>query len=310
MQKDLPLMICFGENEYELNKSITDLRKETGYAIKEVNDSLDFQDLINILNTPTLFEGNMIYKITNDSILNDDKNLDILNDYLNNPAPFSKGIIIASKIDLRKKASKFLKERKLLFEFTLKKGNELRRWVKEYLWHHGYNISDEAVVYIIEMVGENQLMIENEMNKIFLYEPDHKVLEIKDLEELITNSFQSNIFNLLDNMFNDRSKMISALDNLFKLKQPVTLIIYMIIRELRLILQMKWYLKKKYRDDKIASLFKLNIYFARKKIELSRKLSFAEVFKYLKLFYDLEEKIKSGEGEGKSLLKSTLLSIK
>ncbi len=310
MQKDLPIMIYFGENEYELNKSIENLRKKTDSRIIEVNDGLDFQDLIDILNTPALFEGNLIYKITNENILNDDKNIDVLKEYINNPSPFSKGVIIAKKIDFRKKAPKYFKEKKLLLEFSIKKGYELRKWIKEYLWHHGYNIADDAVAYIIEIVGENQIMIENEMNKIFIYEPDNKNIEIKDLEDFITNSFQSNIFNLLDNIFNERSKMLTALENLFKLKQPVSLIIYMIIRELRLILHMKWYLKEKYREEKIASLLKMNVYFAKKKIGISRKLTFAEVFKYLQLFYDLEEKIKSGEGEGKSLLKSTLLSIK
>ncbi len=310
MQKDLPIMIYFGENEYELNQSIKNLMKETGYGIKEVTDGLDFQDLIDILNTPTLFEGNIIYKITNDSILNDDKNIEILKEYLTNPSPFSKGLIIAKKIDLRRKALKFFKENKMLIEFPLRKGGDLRRWVKEYLWHHGYNIKDDAIAYLIEVVGENQIMIENEMNKLFIYEPDHKNIVIKDLDILITNNFQSNIFNLLDNMFVDHGKMISALENLYKLKQPATLIIYMIIRDLRIMLRMKWYLKEKYHDEKIASLLKMHPYVAKKKIAISRKLSFAEVFKYLQLFYDIEEKIKSGKGEGKLLLKSTLLSIK
>ncbi|MDD2370615.1 MAG: DNA polymerase III subunit delta [Firmicutes bacterium] len=310
MQKDLPIMIYYGENEYELNNSINNLMIETGYALKEINDGLDFQDLIDILNTPSLFEGNLIYKITNDSILNDDRNFDVIKEYLASPSPFSKGVIIAKKIDFRKKAPKFFKENKMMTEFPLRKGGDLRRWVKEFLWHHGYNITEDAVAYLIEVVGENQIMIENEMKKIFIYEPDHKNLVIKDLDILITNNFQSNIFNLLDNMFTDRGKMISALENLFKLKEPIILIIYMIIRDLRLIVQMKWYLKEKYNDDKIASLLKMHPYVAKKKIALARKLSFAEVFKYLQLFYDIEEKIKSGRGEGKLLLKSTLLSIK
>ena len=310
MKKDLPLVVYYGENDYELNKSINDLMKETGYTVKEINDGLDFLDLINILNTPALFEGNLLYKITNDSIMNDDKNLSVLKEYLDNPSPFSKGVIITKKIDLRKKASKFFKEEKLLFEFPLRKGVELRRWIKEHMWNHGYNIADDAVAYLIEVVGENQIMIENEMNKIFIYEPDHKNIGIKDLDILITNNAQSNIFNLLDNMFSDHGRMITALENLFKLKEPINLIIFMIIRDLRMLLSIKWYLKEKYNDDKITSIMKLHPYVAKKKIAISRKLTFEEVFKYLKLFYEVEEKMKTGKGEGKMLLRSTLLSIK
>ncbi len=310
MKKDLPVVVYYGENEYELNKSISNLATETGYSLKEINDGLDFLDLINILNTPALFEGNLIYKITNDAILNDDINLEALKEYINNPSPFSKGLIITKKVDFRKKTPKFFKDNNLLIEFPLRKGANLRKWVKEHFWNHGYSITDDAVAYLLEVVGENQVMIENELNKLFIYEPDHKNISIKDLDILITNNVQSNIFNLLDNMFFDHGKMLKALENLFKLKEPEIKIIFMIIRDLRIILRIKWFLKEKYRDDKIASLLQIHPYVAEKKIELSKKLTFEEVFKYLKLFYDVEEKIKSGNGEGKMLLRSTLLSMK
>ncbi len=310
MEKDLPIVVYYGENEYEMNNSINKLSKETGYSLKEISDGIDFQDLIDILNTPALFEGNLIYKITNEAILNDDANIYILKDYINNPSPFSKGLIVVKKIDFRKKTSKFFKENKLLVEFPLRKGASLRKWIKEHFWNHGYNISDDAVAYLLEVVGENQIMIENELNKFFIYEPDHKNIGIKDLDVLITNNVQSNIFNLLDNMFSDHGRMLKALENLFKLKEPDIKIVFMIIRELRIILRTKWFLKEKYSEEKIASTLVIPIFSVEKKVKLSKKMSFEEIFKYLKLFYEVEEKIKSGNGDGKMLLRGTLLSIK
>lgn len=310
MVKDVPILVYYGENEYELNKSIKKLSEETGYSLKEINDGIDFQDLIDILNTPALFEGNLIYKITNEVILNDDKNLEILKDYIKNPSPFSKGLIIVKKIDLRKKTSKFLKENNLLVEFPLRKGASLRKWIKENFWNHGYNVSDDAVAYLLEVVGENQIMIENELEKFFIYEPDHKNIGIKDLDILITNNVQSNIFNLLDSMFSDHGKMLKALENLFKLKEPDIKIVFMIIRELRIILRTKWFLREKYSEAKIASTLDIPFYFVEKKVELSKRMSFEEIFKNLKLFYEVEEKIKSGNGDGKMLLRGTLLSMK
>ena len=310
MEKDVPIIVYYGENEYELNKSIKKLSEVTGYSLKEINDSIDFQDLINILNTPALFEGNLIYKITNDTILNDDKNLEMLREYINNPSPFSRGLIVLKKIDFRKKTSKFFKENNLLVEFPVRKGAGLRKWIKEYIWNHGYNVSDDAVAYLLEVVGENQNMLENELNKIFIYEPEHKNIGIKDLDILITNNVQSNIFYLLDNMFSDHGKMLKALENLFKLKEPEIKIVFMIIRELRIILRTKWFLKEKYNEGKIASTLDIPFYFIENKIKISRKLSFEDIFKYLKLFYEVEEKIKSGNGDGKMLLRGTLLSIK
>jgi DNA polymerase-3 subunit delta len=153
-------------------------------------------------------------------------------------------------------------------------------------------------------------MIENELNKFFIYEPEHKNIGIKDLDILITNNVQSNIFNLLDNMFIDQGRMLKALENLFKLKEPEIKIVFMIIRELRIILRTKWFLKEKYSEEKIAAILELPHFAAEKKVKLSKRMTFEEIFKYLKLFYEVEEKIKSGYGDGKMLLRSTLLSIK
>ena len=303
------ILVFHGENEYEIENNIK--KNQLDYEIKEIDDSTDFIDLINLLNTPALFNDLSLYVMRNENVLNDDKNLSLLEEYLNNPSPFARAIIaVNKKVDSRKKAVKFFKSKGLLFEFSFKKGRELQKWIKEYIWSKGYAVDDEGMEYLIEVVGDKQDMLKSEIDKVTLFDPMDKKISIDILKVILSNNVQSNIFNLLDSIFRDKDKMIASLDNLIKSKESVPLIIFMLIKELRTLARAKWFLKEKYSEDKIISLLEVHPFYGKKKISLAKKITFADLFKYLKNFYSLEEKVKSGKGESTLFLKSTLLGIK
>lgn len=303
------IVIFYGENEFEIENSIN--KRREGFEIIEIEEGIDFADLVNCLNTPALFSGNSLYIIRNESIFKDDEHLDVLTEYLSNPSPFSKCIIaINKKIDTRKKAVKYFKEKGLLFEYGYKKGRMLEKWIKEYIWSKGYSIDNLAITYLIEVVGDKQDMLKSEIEKIFLYEPDNKKIEIELLRKILSNNVESNIFNLTGSLFKDNDKALRSLDNLIMLKEPIPLIIFMLIRELRILIRCKWLLKEKFREDKIMSTLGIHPYYGKEKLKLVRKITFSDLFKYLKSLYDLEVKIKSGKGDSVILLKATLLGIK
>lgn len=304
------ILLFHGENEYELEQAIRKVQQDSGCQLREVEDNVDFGDLINLLNTPSLFGGSNLYVARNDSIMSDSGNLKRLEAYLEDPSPFSRAVIaLKKKPDGRLNTYKAFKERKLEKEFPLVKGRSLQKWVKEYLWEHGYNIDEAGVAYLVEVVGESQNMLRSEMDKLFLFQPEGRQIRVADLEQIVTSNAEYNIFNLLDNMFGDRGRMLAALENLYRLREPVARILFMIIREFRILLRIKWLLRERWSEEKIATHLKLHPYVAKKKAVLSRKMSYEELFRHLKLFYEAEARIKSNSGDEKMILRSTLLSL-
>ena len=304
------ILLFHGENEYELEQAIRKVQQDSGCQLREVEDNVDFGDLINLLNTPSLFGGSNLYVVRNDSIMSDSGNLKRLEAYLEDPSPFSRAVIaLRKKPDGRLNTYKALKARNLEKEFPLVKGRGLQKWVKEYLWEHGYNIDEAGVAYLVEVVGESQNMLRSEMDKLFLFQPEGRQIRVADLEQIVTSNAEYNIFNLLDNMFADRGRMLAALENLYRLREPVARILFMIIREFRILLRIKWLLRERWSEEKIATHLKLHPYVAMKKAALSRKMSYEELFRHLKLFYEAEARIKSNSGDEKMILRSTLLSL-
>ena len=105
------ILVFYGENEYEIENNIK--KNQFDYEIKEIGDSADFADLINLLNTPALFNNLSLYVIRSENILNDNKNLPLLEKYLNNPSNFARAIIaVNKKIDSRKKTVRFFIHKK------------------------------------------------------------------------------------------------------------------------------------------------------------------------------------------------------
>lgn len=307
------LVLYYGENEYEQEAAIRKAAEEGGLEQKDVVDNVDFADLINLLNTPALFGGATLYVVRNAGILGDRNNLERLEAYLGDPSPFSKAIIVAvKKPDARKKPNAFdlLAKAKLVREFPLVKGKALQKWIKEYCWHHGYNIDEAGVSYLIEVVGEDQAMLRSEMDKYFLFQPEGKQIRVADLEQIVSSNVEYNIFALTDNLFGNRARMLDALESLYRLKEPVVKILFMIIKEIRYLVRFKWLLKEGRGEEQLAGMFKMHPYVAKKKCERARRMSYEELFRTLKLFYEVEERIKTGRGEEKALLRTTLLSLK
>lgn len=79
------LFVLGGENKYEIDDKIKKAKEQ--YDIKEINEPIDFADLINLLNTPVLFESQSLYIIRHENILNDDEHFDLLEKYLSSPSP-------------------------------------------------------------------------------------------------------------------------------------------------------------------------------------------------------------------------------
>lgn len=127
---------------------------------------------------------------------------------------------------------------------------------------------------------------------------------------MITYSIKGNVFQMLDGLMEKNgSKLIQSLDALYKLKEPEVKIIFIVIREFRLLLLAKWLVeRKKSKDDLIKSL-KVHPFIGGQLYNRTKQFSFTVIKSYLKRLYELEEKIKTGKGNSKILLTSTLVAF-
>ena len=84
-----PIYFFHGENEFEMNKKIHGISEKHNLTERIIPEGTGFPEIIMNLNTPSLFEGEILYIVRDDGILRDDEGLDVLKNYINNPSPFA-----------------------------------------------------------------------------------------------------------------------------------------------------------------------------------------------------------------------------
>ena len=186
----------------------------------------------------------------------------------------------------------------------------MKSGLKSICGERGYDITEDTRYFLIEALGDDQILLESEMEKICLYEPEEKTLTINSVKDIITYSIKGNIFQMLDGLMEKNgSKMIQSLDALYKLKEPEVKIVFMVIREFRLLLLAKWLVERKATKDDLVKTLKVHPFVGGRLMMRVKQFSYPVIKNYLNRLYELEEKIKTGKGDSKILLISTLMAF-
>lgn len=112
-------------------------------------------------------------------------------------------LLVEPKIDKRSSYYKFLKKKTDLQEFAELDENGLARWLGENAKERGGSLSQPDARWLVERVGASQRLLNNELDKLLLYDP--KIT--RETIELLTEATpQSKIFDLLEAAFAGNTK--------------------------------------------------------------------------------------------------------
>lgn len=104
-------------------------------------------------------------------------------------------IIVEPKLDKRTVYYKLLKGEKGFIEFKQLDGSGLSRWLVQTAKERGGELKQTDAAYLVERVGANQQLLDNELQKLLLYKP---VITREAIDALTDKTPQSTIFELLD----------------------------------------------------------------------------------------------------------------
>ena len=118
--------------------------------------------------------------------------------YVENPQP-STVLVFCYKyktLDKRKKLSKLIEKKGLLFESKKLYENQVGDWIRRVLAGKDYNIEPKAALMLVEFLGTDLSKISNELDKLMVVLPKGSIINPKDIEENIGISKDFNNFEL------------------------------------------------------------------------------------------------------------------
>lgn len=293
--------LLYGEEEYLINNEIDKIiKKEKIEELSISNYDLDIDSIKNIIDdcqTISLFDSKKIVIVNNcnyfNRVKNDENDINLLLDYLNNYNSGTILIIIShnSSIDNTRKITKKIKEIGKIVELN---NTNINTIVKKMF--NDYIISSDNIKLLIDRVGSNISILNEEVEKLKIYKIDDKEITKEDIIECATYNVDTDIFKFIDNIINKNKKeALITYEELLKYNEEPLKIIILLANKFRLMYQAKVLYSRGISNNEIASILGVHAYPVKLAIQSSMKYPDKLLLKYLELLADLDSDIKTGK---------------
>ena len=290
--------LLYGNKEFQINEEI----KKISQNIDEMNISkydLNNDPLslaIEDAETFSLFSNQKLVIIDNANMFTGStaKDSELIEKYLNNINKNTILILIVhnDKLDTRKKITKLIKKVGKVLEFNdeLDVTSLVRKLLKD------YNIDYKTIKLFIDRVGNNPLIIKNEINKIKIYKDQDKTITDEDILNLTVKTVEIDIFKLIDYIVKkDKEKAIELYYEMLKMNEEPIKIIVILANQFRIMYQSKELFKKGYSEKDIAETLKIHPYRVKLALQNGRNYTAKTLLKYLNNLADIDIGIKTGK---------------
>jgi len=221
---------------------------------------------------------------------------DKLSEYLENMPAYTCLILVETEIDKRLKLVNAIKKYGLLVELDFQKPADLVKWVIKVFRNYNKSIEQMPASYLVENSEYSMTELLNEIEKIVNFVGDKNQININDIESVCNKSIKSRIFDLTDAVSGGNiSKALVLLNDMATLKEPMQKVLFMIIRQIRMLYRIKLLRQKGMREDLVSKQMGLTPYVASKVMSISRNLDISILEKAMYYSLELDESIKTGK---------------
>lgn len=171
-------------------------------------------------------------------------------------------LIMAGKIDKRKKAVRLLMDKATTVEFKKPYDNQIPGWVRYIAGHKELKIEDEAIHHFHRLVGNNLSEIDSELEKLKEYLGGRNVISAEDVLQVVSRSKEENIFDFTRAV--GRADRVSALEQLVHLLdqgQSEVGVVSLLARHIRTLMQVRRGMDLGYGGSKLAQFSQVPPYF-------------------------------------------------
>ena len=238
-----------------------------------------------------------------------------LEPYIENPLPSTVFVVSykEKKVDGRSHLAKLLKEKGELFSTKKMYENQLPEWARELVQSKGYEISQKAVMLLVDHIGNDLSRIDNEIEKILVNLGTRKNITEDDIERFVGVSKEYNVFELQDALVKkDLAKAIRIIQYFESNPKagPMQLVLSSLYNYFSKIFSL--FGMSDLSENSVKPLFYGNIFAARQALEAMRDFGYERVENTLLLLHHYNLKsigVDSAAQEEASLLKEMVAKM-
>ena len=177
-----------------------------------------------------------------------------LADYIKDMPGTTYFIFVENEVDKRSRLYKAVKAKGHIVELSTQDEGTLKRWIQGIVRGEKKQMSDSAILYFLGKVGTDMENIRKELEKLICYALDRDTITKEDVDAVCVTQITNHIFDMVNAVADKNQRR--ALDlyyDLIALKEPPMRILFLMIRQYRILFQVKALLKQGYGRKEIAS---------------------------------------------------------
>jgi DNA polymerase-3 subunit delta len=236
--------------------------------------------------------------------------LESLTRYAEAPLDSSTLVISATKLDGRSKLMQLAMKKGTVVECKKLYDDKLPSWVGIEVKRRGRQISFEAAKFLAEMVGNDLGQLAGSIERLILYVGDRKLIELKDVEEAVTETHQRDVFELTDAVGQRKlSRALSYLHNLIENGQPPPLILHMLARHFRILSKAREVEGRMMDRSEVAKYLGVNPFYVNNYVTQAKNFSKQELRRSFQTLHRCDRSIKSSRLPRERVIEKAIITI-
>ncbi len=218
-----------------------------------------------------------------------------LADYIKDMPETTYFIFLENEVDKRSRLYKAVKAKGRIVELSTQDEATLKRWIQGIVRREKKQMPEADTVYFLGKVGTDMENIQRELEKLVCYAIDRESITREDIDAVCVTQISNHIFDMVDAVA-DRNQR-RALDlyyGLLALKEPPMRILFLLIRQYRILFHVKALLRQGYGRREIASKAGLHPFAAGKYMDQAKRFKAAELKEVMEDGADMEHRVKTG----------------
>ena len=255
----MKIVLINGESILLINEAVSSIIKDNKNVTSFDMNGCGIEDILLEAGYFSMFEEEKFIIVRNANFFGssklNEKDMSSLLKYLENPNNLTNIIFICSeKIDARKKITKLMKEKYEIITIPNLKYYEIENRIEKYFLKASYKIDKDTVKYIVASSLNNYDLAMSECEKIILYYNNPCYIKKEDVANIVSKSINANNFLFVDALIEgDLEKSLNLLNDLKTMKVEPTILISLIARDIRIMLNVKKLLEQNKREYEILS---------------------------------------------------------
>lgn len=311
-----PLVLLYGQESYLVSRAVKALRRVVLPTGKD--DFNDHQFNAKESSASQILEAAMTFPVFAERKLVTIKDahqlaaadMDQLTAYLDNPAPETCLLLIADKIDSRRKFFQQFKKLGTVVEFKPLAEKNMPHFVRQELGQRDINISADALALLCSLMSGSLYEVHAELDKLVNYIGDRKLVDVKDVEAVISRGRAENVFELGKVVGQgNAARALILVGRLSAAGEPPLRTLALLVRHFRQLWKVRELQVQKYPNKEIAKVAGVPFFVIDGLVQQGKRFSKQDFIYAFNLFLETDLAMKSSGADAAALLDHLVLRL-